>query len=173
MKKLKFHRFEGSQKLSSNVIKPMDRDVWVYHPEDGWLPGTVVDTEEDQLQVRQLRTNSCLWYPGNQVLPRNLEPDVEDLVHLPHLHEAAILDSLRHRYAEDHIYTYNGPILIAVNPFKKLDCYDIPTFQKHETERRLNLPHVFGVAERAYRNLVERGRTKPSSPPGNLAPGRQ
>ena len=42
-----------------------------------------------------------------------------DLVHLTHLHEPAIISSLKKRYARDEIYTATGPILLALNPFKK------------------------------------------------------
>ena len=45
---------------------------------------------------------------------------VDDLIGLTHLHEPAILHALRLRYDEDIIYTSTGPILIAVNPFKKM-----------------------------------------------------
>jgi myosin heavy subunit len=45
---------------------------------------------------------------------------VEDLITLPHLHEAAILHNLTARHADDIIYTMTGPILLAVNPFKRL-----------------------------------------------------
>ncbi|KAL7521135.1 hypothetical protein ACHAWX_005834, partial [Stephanocyclus meneghinianus] len=46
---------------------------------------------------------------------------VHDLIHLTHLHEPAILHSLRLRYDADVIYTSTGPILIAINPFKRMD----------------------------------------------------
>jgi len=46
---------------------------------------------------------------------------VHDLIHLTHLHEPAILHSLRLRYDGDVIYTSTGPILIAINPFKKME----------------------------------------------------
>lgn len=46
---------------------------------------------------------------------------VHDLIHLTHLHEPAILHSLRLRYDQDVIYTSTGPILIAINPFKKME----------------------------------------------------
>ena len=46
---------------------------------------------------------------------------VNDLIHLTHLHEPAILHSLRLRYDGDVIYTSTGPILIAINPFKKME----------------------------------------------------
>lgn len=44
----------------------------------------------------------------------------DDLTCLTHLHEAAVLDSLDIRFELDAIYTFTGPILIAVNPFKTL-----------------------------------------------------
>ena len=45
----------------------------------------------------------------------------DDLIGLTHLHEPAILHALRTRYDKDIIYTNTGPILIAINPFKKMD----------------------------------------------------
>jgi len=45
---------------------------------------------------------------------------VDDLIGLMHLHEPAILHSLRIRYDKDIIYTGTGPILIAINPFKAM-----------------------------------------------------
>ena len=49
---------------------------------------------------------------------------VDDLIELMHLHEPAILHSLRLRYEQDVIYTATGPILIAINPFKAMpDLY--------------------------------------------------
>lgn len=48
---------------------------------------------------------------------------VDDLTSLTYLHEPAILYSLKERYAHNKIYTYTGPILLAVNPFKAVDLY--------------------------------------------------
>lgn len=49
---------------------------------------------------------------------------VEDLIALPHLHEAAILHSLCCRFENGEIYTFTAnAILLAVNPFKKLPLY--------------------------------------------------
>eukprot|EP00584_Thalassiosira_punctigera_P000378 CAMPEP_0172539274 /NCGR_PEP_ID=MMETSP1067-20121228/10496_1 /TAXON_ID=265564 ORGANISM="Thalassiosira punctigera, Strain Tpunct2005C2" /NCGR_SAMPLE_ID=MMETSP1067 /ASSEMBLY_ACC=CAM_ASM_000444 /LENGTH=2104 /DNA_ID=CAMNT_0013324925 /DNA_START=492 /DNA_END=6806 /DNA_ORIENTATION=- len=46
---------------------------------------------------------------------------VHDLIGLTHLHEPAILHALRLRYDADIIYTSTGPILIAINPFQRMD----------------------------------------------------
>lgn len=49
--------------------------------------------------------------------------NVADLTSLTYLHEPAILFSLKERYGKNTIYTYTGPILLAVNPFKAIDLY--------------------------------------------------
>jgi myosin V len=56
---------------------------------------------------------------------------VDDLIGLTHLHEPAILHALRLRYDADIIYTSTGPILIAVNPFKKMDIYSAAIMEKY------------------------------------------
>eukprot|EP00579_Thalassiosira_antarctica_P003545 CAMPEP_0201906204 /NCGR_PEP_ID=MMETSP0902-20130614/56901_1 /ASSEMBLY_ACC=CAM_ASM_000551 /TAXON_ID=420261 /ORGANISM="Thalassiosira antarctica, Strain CCMP982" /LENGTH=134 /DNA_ID=CAMNT_0048440333 /DNA_START=1267 /DNA_END=1668 /DNA_ORIENTATION=- len=44
-----------------------------------------------------------------------------DLVEMTHMHKPAIVHALRTRYKKDIIFTNTGAILLAVNPFKKLD----------------------------------------------------
>ena len=56
---------------------------------------------------------------------------VDDLIGLTHLHEPAILHALRLRYDANIIYTSTGPILIAVNPFKKMDIYSAGIMEKY------------------------------------------
>ena len=90
--------------------------------------------------------------------------DVDDLINLPYLHEPAILYCLENRYNESDIYTYTGPILIAVNPFKKVPLY---TAQILEMYYNLGLlksqgienasplpPHVYAIADAAYRDMM-------------------
>ena len=58
----------------------------------------------------------------------------DDLTSLTHLHEAAVLDSLDIRFETDCIYTFTGPILIAVNPFKVIKgLYDYSVSLSLET----------------------------------------
>ena len=46
-----------------------------------------------------------------------------DLITLPHLHEPAILHAVSERFFHGKIYTWTGPVLIAVNPFQRLPLY--------------------------------------------------
>jgi myosin heavy subunit len=51
-----------------------------------------------------------------------------DLITLPHLHEPAILHAISERFFHGKIYTWTGPVLIAVNPFQRLPLYtDVST----------------------------------------------
>jgi myosin heavy subunit len=46
-----------------------------------------------------------------------------DLITLPHLHEPAILHAVSERFFHGKIYTWTGPVVIAVNPFERLPVY--------------------------------------------------
>jgi myosin-5 len=81
--------------------------------------------------------------------------DIRDLTSLQNLHEPAILNALRERYMSDIIYTNTGPILIAINPYKRLDVYsaaEIENYRKSEADDD-TAPHVFKVANTAFKNL--------------------
>jgi myosin heavy subunit len=47
----------------------------------------------------------------------------DDLITLPHLHEPALLHACAERFFAGKIYTWTGPVLIAVNPFERLPLY--------------------------------------------------
>lgn len=104
--------------------------VWVLHDEDGFQAGVVVEEcpPEAKGQNRFLvRTEDGAEqaFPVNSIWLRN--PDilegVDDLTKLSYMHEAAILHNLHVRYATSQIYTFTGPILIAVNPYQRLPIY--------------------------------------------------
>ena len=78
-----------------------------------------------------------------------------DLTNLSYLHEAAVLHSVKIRYLQEIIYTYSGLVLIAMNPFKKLNIYSEDVMKRYAGRNRNELdPHLFAVAEEAYRRLV-------------------
>jgi myosin-5 len=97
--------------------------------------------------------------------------ETNDLVTLPHLHEASILHCLRLRYEKDQIYTKIGDILISINPFKELTgLYSNEMVQKYAStststiksslveEENCSLPpHLYAIAKAAYTDLVRNG----------------
>ena len=91
---------------------------------------------------------------------QSLEP-LEDMVQLKQLDEASILYNLRLRFSKDQIYTNIGSILCSVNPFKVLNIYSPEVVDSYirQGSRALG-PHVYGVADDAYRQLVSFGRSQ-------------
>ena len=49
------------------------------------------------------------------------EEGTDDMVDIDELNPATLLYNLAGRYKADEVYTYVGPILLALNPFKKID----------------------------------------------------
>ena len=79
--------------------------------------------------------------------------ELESMVLLNVLNEAALLHNVRKRYAHDAIYTTVGDILVAVNPFKQLPIYDKSSLSKYiAIERRCSTPYT--IADHAYRAML-------------------
>ncbi|XP_017462508.1 PREDICTED: unconventional myosin-VIIa-like, partial [Rhagoletis zephyria] len=79
---------------------------------------------------------------------------VADLTLISNIDEGGINENLRVRYENQSIYTYAGSILIAVNPYEELEIYEAE-YQALYCGQRLGdlAPHVFAIAESAYRKL--------------------
>jgi len=83
---------------------------------------------------------------------------VDDLVMLPKVTEEAIVENIRKRYENDLIYTYIGPVLISMNPYKDLKNtgeHIVTNYRgrfPHE-----NPPHAYALAEEAYRTMKGEG----------------
>ncbi|XP_052794329.1 uncharacterized protein LOC128227643 isoform X3 [Mya arenaria] len=86
----------------------------------------------------------------------------DDLSNLEVLDEGTIVHALRARFQHDHFCTYIGDILVAVNPCKSVPIFDE---QHHEDYKALHKrasqpPHLFWVADAAYRELLATGRNQ-------------
>ncbi|KAF1769018.1 hypothetical protein GCK72_000831 [Caenorhabditis remanei] len=79
-----------------------------------------------------------------------------DLCMLPELTEQTLLDNLRERFANGHIYTYIGPILVAVNPFCFFPIYNPKYARLYFQSKRLGSlpPHIFAIADVCYHNML-------------------
>ena len=95
-----------------------------------------------------------------------------DLITLPHLHEPAILHTLSDRFFRGKIYTWTGPVLIAVNPFQRLPLYTNDILETYRRDGLLKAqglqsgqdlePHVFAVADRSFRQMMSEQRKSQS-----------
>lgn len=95
--------------------------------------------------------------------PQN-SSDQDDLIDLLYLNEPAILHCLQERYFHNCIYTYTGPILIAVNPFQQMNIYSSKILQEYynyglikshgvDVVKKLS-PHVYAIADNSYRKMM-------------------
>ncbi|TRY72029.1 hypothetical protein TCAL_01120 [Tigriopus californicus] len=82
------------------------------------------------------------------------EHGVPDMTVISDIDEFGINKNLQIRYQRDEIYTYTGSILVAVNPYKELCIYDSEyVFRYHGQKLGALPPHVFALAESAYKSL--------------------
>jgi myosin-5 len=124
--------------------------VWVPHPKEAWVAGQVTGKESDGstdtivVTVDGSGEQKPFTVPAgaseaDDIKLRNVgdgdgvgnNADISDLINLPYLHEPAILHSLSERYKKGSIYTNTGPILIALNPFKRLPLYTNEVLQEY------------------------------------------
>ena len=79
---------------------------------------------------------------------------VQDNTELMFLNEPSLMHNLASRYARDEIYTYTAYILIAINPYKNLPIYDQELMFSYKGKSiGVKPPHVFAIADHAYRSM--------------------
>lgn len=93
----------------------------------------------------------------DKVNPAKFEK-ADDMAELTHLNEASVVHNLHMRYQSDLIYTYSGLFLVTINPYCPLPIYTNEYINMYRGRSREDAkPHIFAMADEAYRNLVEEG----------------
>ncbi|PHJ14763.1 myosin f, partial [Cystoisospora suis] len=125
----------GGVEEEEEVTCAVGTKIYVPDPVSVWKTAEVIKIEEDGGIVARVDADNDLVHikKGEQFYLCNTDvwnttglSAPTDLTMLTHLHEAAVLDSLNLRFDVDEIYTFTGPILIAVNPFKQIaGLYDM------------------------------------------------
>jgi myosin-5 len=67
-----------------------------------------------------------------------------------------VLQAIRLRYAQKEIYTYSGIVLIATNPFARVDSLYVPGMVQVYAgkQRATQAPHLFAIAEEAFMDML-------------------
>ncbi|KJH47424.1 myosin head [Dictyocaulus viviparus] len=80
---------------------------------------------------------------------------VDDMVLLSKLSEQSIADNLKKRLHGNSIFTYIGPVLISVNPFKQMPYFTEKDMDQYQGAAQYeNPPHIFALADNMYRNML-------------------
>merc|ERR1712036_143042 len=79
----------------------------------------------------------------------------EDMVNLTYLNDASVFWNLKTRYQAKLIHTYSGLFVVVVNPYKRYPLYTHRVCKIYLGKRRNEVPpHLWAIAEGAYRNML-------------------
>ena len=164
---VKSEEFRGSEDRISAIEGENDfsgkRYVWVKDPEKAFVRGWIIEELSQQRIVVQFEGGSQVEVDMDdvdKVNPAKFDK-ADDMAELTHLNEASVIHNLQTRYLSDLIYTYSGLFLVAINPYCPLPIYgnDYVRMYKGQT-REDTRPHIFAVADAAFRRLVEEGENQ-------------
>nr|XP_040037420.1 unconventional myosin-XVIIIa-like [Gasterosteus aculeatus aculeatus] len=135
--------------------------VWLVH-KDGFSMATLLKTEagslpEGKVKIRLESDGSLLDVDEDDVEKANppVFDRVEDLASLQYLNESSVMHSLRQRYGGNLVHTHAGPNMVVVNPISAPSMYSEKVMQMFKGCRREDTaPHIYSVAQIAYRNLL-------------------
>uniref|UniRef100_A0A8B9PER9 Unconventional myosin-Va n=1 Tax=Apteryx owenii TaxID=8824 RepID=A0A8B9PER9_APTOW len=147
------------------------KEVWIPDPEEVWKSAELLKDYKPGDKVLQLRLEEgkdleyCLD-PKTKELPPLRNPDIlvgeNDLTALSYLHEPAVLHNLKVRFIDSKlIYTYCGIVLVAINPYEQLPIYGEDIINAYSGQNMGDMdPHIFAVAEEAYKQMARDERNQ-------------
>ena len=147
----------------SDQAKPYDpkKSVWIPDPKTGGY-------REGLLESGDLEdpASKCVVAVGHEkfthksadvgkVNPPKFEK-CEDMVNLTFLNDASVFWNLKTRYQAKMIHTYSGLFVVVVNPYKRYPLYTHRVCKIYLGKRRNECPpHLWAIAECAYRNMLQ------------------
>ncbi|XP_048469871.1 unconventional myosin-Vb-like, partial [Rhincodon typus] len=147
------------------VAKKKSTKVWIPDAQEVWKSAELTKDfkEDDHILYLKLEDGTNMEYHINkktEELPYLRNPDIlmgeNDLTALSYLHEPAVLHNMKVRFLEfNNIYTYCGIVLVAVNPYEQLPLYGDDVIYAYSGQNVGDMdPHIFAVAEEAYKQLA-------------------
>ncbi|KAF1998857.1 myosin-2 [Amniculicola lignicola CBS 123094] len=152
--------------------------AWQPDAAEGWVASQVSDklVTGDKVKLvfrledgstKTVETTLSAIQTGNDPnLPPLMNPAMleasDDLTNLSHLNEPAVLQAIKLRYAQKEIYTYSGIVLIATNPFARVDSLYVPGMVQAYAgkQRSYGAPHLFAIAEEAFADMLRDGKNQ-------------
>ncbi|KAK2842399.1 hypothetical protein Q5P01_012599 [Channa striata] len=145
--------------------------VWIPDAAEVWKSAELIRdyTPGDQTLSLRLDDGTDVQYkidPRTNTLPPLRNPDIlvaeNDLTALSYLNEPAVLHNLKVRFVDSKlIYTYCGIILVAINPYESLPIYETEIINAYRGQNMGDMdPHIFAVAEEAYKQMARDERNQ-------------
>ncbi|KAG6654818.1 hypothetical protein CIPAW_05G171900 [Carya illinoinensis] len=127
---------------------------WIQLPNGNWELGKILSTSAPE-SVVSMSDGRVLNVKTESLVQAN--PDildgVDDLMQLSYLNEPSVLYNLQYRYNRDIIYTKAGPVLVAINPFKKVPLYGNDYIEAYKC-KSIESPHVYAITDTAMREMI-------------------
>ncbi|XP_073524036.1 unconventional myosin-XVIIIa isoform X18 [Phyllobates terribilis] len=135
--------------------------VWLVH-KDGFSLANKLNAEnsnlpEGKVKIRLENDGTILDVDEDDVEKANppSHDRVEDLASLVYLNEASVLHTLRQRFGGNLLHTFAGPAMVIMNPMSSPSIYSEKVMHMFKGCRREDTsPHVYGVAQAAYWNML-------------------
>uniref|UniRef100_A0A8C5I2S4 Myosin VAa n=1 Tax=Gouania willdenowi TaxID=441366 RepID=A0A8C5I2S4_GOUWI len=143
--------------------------VWIPDAEEVWKSAELTKDYKDGDTALQLILEDSIEHkldPKTKNLPHLRNPDIlvgeNDLTALSYLHEPAVLHNLKVRFMDSKlIYTYCGIVLVAINPYETLPIYGTDIISAYSGQNMGDMdPHIFAVAEEAYKQMARDERNQ-------------
>nr|XP_043886358.1 unconventional myosin-Va isoform X3 [Solea senegalensis] len=145
--------------------------VWIPDAEEVWKSAELTKDYKNgdtslQLLLEDGTNIEHTLDPKTKNLPYLRNPDIlvgeNDLTALSYLHEPAVLHNLKVRFIDSKlIYTYCGIVLVAINPYETLQIYGTDIINAYSGQNMGDMdPHIFAVAEEAYKQMARDERNQ-------------
>ena len=147
----------------ADQAKPYDpkKSVWIPDPKTGGYREGILesgDFEDPAAKCVVAVGHEKFTHKGaeiGKVNPPKFEK-VEDMVNLTFLNDASVFWNLKTRYQAKMIHTYSGLFVVVVNPYKRYPLYTHRVCKIYLGKRRNEVPpHLWAIAEGAYRNMLQ------------------
>lgn len=129
--------------------------------ENLYVPANVIKEDSDGFVSLRLNNGDVFKMPSGVSIKISDQDDtgVDDILQLRDFSEMSLIHTLRVRFARDEIYTFVGPILISINPYKWFDnIYSDQTMIDYHLIKpndKSLAPHLFVVADSTYSSLMK------------------
>jgi myosin V len=145
------------------------KNYWCPHPDKIWAVGEVqsedkakktvkLSVKEDKA-VSDYPVDSCILIEDNSIITE----EVDDLVSLSQVNDATILNCSRIRFNKSNIYTSIGAVLMAVNPFERIEGLygqaNIAKYHWHTRDSSLP-PHIYLTPAGAFKAMASFGKNQ-------------
>ncbi|XP_068601584.1 unconventional myosin-XVIIIa [Brachionichthys hirsutus] len=155
------HHVKTEEEIAAEQAWYGSEKVWLVH-NDGFSLATVVKTEagslpEGKVKIKLEHDGTTLDVDEDDIEKAN-PPSYDrsqDLASLLYLNESSVMHSLRQRYGGNLIHTYAGPNTVVINPLSTPSMYSEKVMHMFKGCRREDsAPHIYSVAQSAYRSLL-------------------